>query len=54
VANTDFEGGENDNGYGDYIFLVKHGQPSHVKTPNPKWPLARVASWQKNAPIDMN
>jgi hypothetical protein len=28
-ANTDFEGGDNDNGYGDYIFLVKHGQPSH-------------------------
>jgi hypothetical protein len=24
VANTDFEGGDNDNGYGDYIFLVKH------------------------------
>jgi hypothetical protein len=21
VANTDFEGGDNDNGYGDYIFL---------------------------------
>jgi hypothetical protein len=30
VANTDFEGGDNDNGYGDYIFLVKHGQPSHM------------------------
>jgi hypothetical protein len=30
VANTDFEGGDNDNGYGDYIFLVKHGQPSHI------------------------
>jgi hypothetical protein len=29
VANTDFEGGDDDNGYGDYIFLVKHGQPSH-------------------------
>jgi hypothetical protein len=29
VANTDFEGDDNDNGYGDYIFLVKHGQPSH-------------------------
>jgi hypothetical protein len=29
VANTYFEGGDNDNGYGDYIFLVKHGQPSH-------------------------
>jgi hypothetical protein len=31
VANTDFEGGDNDSGYGDYIFLVKHGQPSHNK-----------------------
>jgi hypothetical protein len=30
VANTYFEGGDNDNGYGDYIFLVKHGQPSHT------------------------
>jgi hypothetical protein len=30
VANTDFEGGDNDNGYGDLIFLVKHGQPSHT------------------------
>jgi hypothetical protein len=30
VADADFEGGDNDNGYGDYIFLVKHGQPSHV------------------------
>ena len=29
VANTDFEGGDNDDGCGDYIFLVKHGQPSH-------------------------
>jgi hypothetical protein len=29
VANTDFEGGGNDNGYGDQIFLAKHGQPSH-------------------------
>ena len=31
MANTDFEGGDNDNGYGDYIFLVKHGQPSHSR-----------------------
>jgi hypothetical protein len=31
VANTDFEGGDNDNGYGDYIFLVKHGQPKNYK-----------------------
>jgi hypothetical protein len=30
VANADFEGGDNDNGYGDYIFLGKHGQPSHT------------------------
>jgi hypothetical protein len=29
VANTDFEGGENDHGYGDYIFLVIYAQPSH-------------------------
>jgi hypothetical protein len=30
VANTDFKGGDNDNGYGDYLFLVKHGQPGHM------------------------
>jgi hypothetical protein len=29
VANTGFEGGGNDNGYGDYIFLVIYAQPSH-------------------------
>jgi hypothetical protein len=30
VADTDFEGGDNDNGYGDYIFLVIYAQPSHI------------------------
>jgi hypothetical protein len=25
VANADFEGGDNDDGHGDYIFLVKRG-----------------------------
>ena len=29
VANTDFEGGDDDHGYGDCIFLVIHAQPSH-------------------------
>jgi hypothetical protein len=33
VANTDFEGGDHDNGHGDYIFLVKRGQPSHSPFP---------------------
>jgi hypothetical protein len=33
VANTDFEGGDNDNGYGDYIFLVIYAQPSHAEIP---------------------
>jgi hypothetical protein len=30
VANTDFEGGDDDHGYGDCIFLVIHAQPSHT------------------------
>jgi hypothetical protein len=30
--NTDFEGGDGDNGYGDCIFLVIHAQPSHIIT----------------------
>jgi hypothetical protein len=30
VANTDFEGGDDDHGYGDYIFLVIYAQPSHI------------------------
>jgi hypothetical protein len=30
VANTDFEGGDNEHGYGDYIFLVIYAQPSHT------------------------
>jgi hypothetical protein len=30
VANTDFEGCENDKGYGDFIFLVICAQPSHI------------------------
>jgi hypothetical protein len=29
VANTDFEGGYDDHGYGDCIFLVIYAQPSH-------------------------
>ena len=29
MANTGFEGGDNDSGYGDYIFLVIYAQPSH-------------------------
>jgi hypothetical protein len=29
VANTDFEGGDDDHGYGDCIFLVIYAQPSH-------------------------
>jgi hypothetical protein len=29
VANADFEGGDDDHGYGDCIFLVIHAQPSH-------------------------
>jgi hypothetical protein len=35
VANTDFEDGDDDHGYGDCIFLVIYAQPSHT--------------WQKNA-----
>ena len=31
VANTDFEGGDVDNGYGDCIFLVICAQPSHMR-----------------------
>ena len=30
VANTDFEGGDDDHGYGDCIFLVIYAQPSHI------------------------
>jgi hypothetical protein len=30
VANADFEGGDDDHGYGDCIFLVIYAQPSHV------------------------
>jgi hypothetical protein len=29
VANTDFENGDDDHGYGDCIFLVIYAQPSH-------------------------
>jgi hypothetical protein len=29
VPNTEFEGGDDGRGYGDYIFLVKQAQPSH-------------------------
>jgi hypothetical protein len=29
VANTDFEDGDDDHGYGDCIFLVIYAQPSH-------------------------
>ena len=29
VANTDFEGGGDDHGYGDCMFLVIYAQPSH-------------------------
>jgi hypothetical protein len=31
VANADFEGGGDDHGYGDYIFLVIYAQPSHAR-----------------------
>jgi hypothetical protein len=27
---TEFEGGDDGNGYGDYIFLVKQAHPSHI------------------------
>jgi hypothetical protein len=30
VANTDFEDGDDDHGYGDCIFLVIYAQPSHT------------------------
>jgi hypothetical protein len=30
VDNTDFEGGGDGHGYGDYIFLVIYAQPSHT------------------------
>jgi hypothetical protein len=33
VANTDFEGGDDDHGYGDCIFLVIYAQPSHMTSP---------------------
>ena len=29
VSDTGFEGGDDGRGHGDYIFLVRHGQPSH-------------------------
>ena len=29
VAHTDFEGGDNDHGHGNHIFLVIYAQPSH-------------------------
>ena len=32
MANADFEGGEDDHGYGDCIFLVIYAQPSHIIT----------------------
>jgi hypothetical protein len=48
VANTDFEGGDNDNGYGDYIFLVKHGQPSHR---SPGFYRA-ILTLKKNRPVE--
>jgi hypothetical protein len=28
VSNTEFEGGDDRHGYGDYIFLAKQAQPS--------------------------
>jgi hypothetical protein len=31
VANTDFEDGDDDHGYGDCIFLVIYAQPSHMQ-----------------------
>ena len=31
VADTDFEGGDDDHGYGDFIFLVIYVQSSHRK-----------------------
>jgi hypothetical protein len=34
VANTDFEGGDDDHGYGDCIFLVIYAQPSHTRMRN--------------------
>jgi hypothetical protein len=30
VPNTEFEGGEDGHGHGDYTFLVKQAQPSHI------------------------
>jgi hypothetical protein len=29
VSNTEFEGGDDGHGHGDYTFLVKQAQPSH-------------------------
>ena len=29
MSNTEFEGGDDGHGHGDYIFLVKQAQPSH-------------------------
>jgi hypothetical protein len=34
VPNTEFEGGDDGHGYGDYTFLVKQAQSSHNK---PTW-----------------
>jgi hypothetical protein len=31
VANADFEGGDDDHGYGDCIFWVIYAQPSHMR-----------------------
>ena len=49
MANTDFEGGDNDDGYGDYIFLVKHGQPSHTVGMGTALPGSK--NFDKNVPI---
>jgi hypothetical protein len=38
VANTDFEDGDDDHGYGDCIFLVIYAQPSHRSRGQPKKP----------------
>jgi hypothetical protein len=36
VPNTEFEGGDDGHGYGDYTFLVKQAQPSHTHKNDPK------------------
>jgi hypothetical protein len=47
VAYTDFEGGGDDHGYGDCIFLVIYAQPSHIQI-NPDRSHSKIKSKHEN------